>query len=379
MWGSPAGWDGVVERLGQVFTWASSHFASRPASKRMRRKRPGEMPRWLVQARSVRPGRGAPGPRRRARRSRCRRRSGRAWWSSSWADRGRRGRSAPRGGRRARATRRRRPRRRRARRRVEHAGVREVLPAPLERGGGRVDADGALRSAEGGRHGEGARVREEVGDRRARARARARAGGWPRWSRKSARREAVAEAHEQRHALLEDGERLGGGRAAHGERGGEVLAARVDEDVGLPRAHLEVDAVEAERGERVEDAIAARAVGPGPVVAVELRHEPVAVDVDREARQPVALLVHQAEGGGRPRARVGPPEAPAALQRASEGARERRRRRRRRARRGPRARARRRTRRGAGASKRTAAPASRVREREARCAWSMSRGAAAPP
>ena len=91
----------------------------------------------------------------------------------------------------------------------------------------------------------------------------------------------------------------------------------VDEDVGLARADLQVDAVEAEAAQRVEDAVAARAVGPGPVVAVELRHEPAAVDVDGEPRQRVALLVHEAEGGRARAARVEAPEPPAPLQRAA--------------------------------------------------------------
>src|SRR5262249_52941539 len=95
---------------------------------------------------------------------------------------------------------------------------------------------------------------------------------------------------------------------------GEVLATRIDEDVRLPWADLEVDAVEAERKEGIEDSRAARGIPPGPVIAVELRDEPRVVDVDGKTGERVSVFVDEAEGGGR----GGASEAPAPLERTVE-------------------------------------------------------------
>ena len=66
-----------VRRLGHVLHLRDVALAPRgPRRRAMRRKRPGEMPRWLVHASRAPRGRRWPARRRRGPRSRCRRRSG---------------------------------------------------------------------------------------------------------------------------------------------------------------------------------------------------------------------------------------------------------------------------------------------------------------
>ena len=66
------------------------------------------------------------------------------------------------------------------------------------------------------------------------------------------RREAVAEAYEERHRLLDDRELLRSRHAAHRQPRRQVFPARVGQHVRLPRPDLQVHAVEAQRVQAVE-------------------------------------------------------------------------------------------------------------------------------
>ncbi len=191
---------------------------------------------------------------------------------------------------------------------VEHAGGAQVVAPALERGGGGIDADRAPRAPLCRRGAEGARVRKEIHDARA---ARHLADPTPIRSlvEEQPGRETVPEPDDELHPFFTHDERVGGGHAANRLRRREVVAPRVHERVRLLGAELEVDPVNAERKQAVEDAPAPRRIAPRlrrrplplpRAIVVELRDEVPLVEIDRQPRERVPRLVHDAEARRRP-------------------------------------------------------------------------------
>jgi hypothetical protein len=77
---------------------------------------------------------------------------------------------------------------------------------------------------------------------------------------KQARRQSIAETHQDRDTLFENLEWIGGGYPPYGRRWGELLTARVDDDVRLLGADLEVHSLESDFPQSVEDNVAS--LGP---------------------------------------------------------------------------------------------------------------------